>query len=509
MIRLRASRYGATVALCATVLACSSNSPPSVHPSTPKPSRAVRQLQTDLTTVFNAPVMARGVWGVDIRSVDSGEVLFQQNADRLMMPASNMKILTLAAAAQTLGWDYRFTTTLETTAAVENGIVRGDVIVRGNGDPTINVREKRSTVVFDQWAQALRDAGITTIEGRIVGDDQAFDEEGVGPGWSWDYLDAGYAAPIGALQYNENTADLTIAPGAAAGDPAVVAVAEGTGLSVSNRTTTIQATEDGPRASVNVHRRIDRPEIEVTGTVAIGASPSRRTIAVLNPTLYFARAVKEALVSRGIEVRGEAVDGDDIAGELIAAASAERRVLARTESPALRDIATVLMKVSQNQYAETLLKAIATKNGAVGSTDSGRAVAIETFSSWNIPRDGYVMSDGSGLSRYNYVAPSTVTAVLRRMHGDPAHRDAFLATLPIAGKDGTVSTRMRKTRAAENAIVKTGSIANVRSLSGFVKTRDGETLVFSIIANDFVISAAMVTWIADLGVEILSNFTRR
>jgi len=165
--------------------------------------------------------------------------------------------------------------------------------------------------------------------------------------------------------------------------------------------------------------------------------------------------------------------------------------------------------VSQNQYAETLLKAIATKDGAVGTTDSGRAVAIETFSSWNIPRDAYVMSDGSGLSRYNYVAPTTVTAVLRRMYDDPAHREAFLATLPIAAKDGTISTRMRKTRAAENAVAKTGSIANVRSLSGFVKSRDGETLVFSIIANDFVIPAATVTWIADLAVETLSNFTRR
>jgi D-alanyl-D-alanine carboxypeptidase/D-alanyl-D-alanine-endopeptidase (penicillin-binding protein 4) len=203
------------------------------------------------------------------------------------------------------------------------------------------------------------------------------------------------------------------------------------------------------------------------------------------------------------------VDADDIAAELIAGASAERRVLVKTDSPPLRDIATVLMKVSQNQYAETLLKAIGAKDGAIGTTDAGRAVAIQTFTAWNLPRDGYVMSDGSGLSRYNYIAPSMVTAVLRRMYDDSVHRDAFLATLPIAGKDGTISTRMRKTRAAGNAVAKTGSIANVRSLSGFVKSRDGEMLVFSIIANDFVIPAATVTYIADLAVEILSNFTRR
>ena len=128
------------------------------------------------------------------------------------------------------------------------------------------------------------------------------------------------------------------------------------------------------------------------------------------------------------------------------------------------------------------------------------------------PRRGPFRSDrtdGSGLSRYNYVTASTLTAILEHMYKDPRHHDAFVATLPIAGKDGTIATRLRRTRAEGNAVAKTGSISNARSLSGFVKTRDGETLVFSILANDFVISAATITWMADLGVEILSNFTRR
>jgi D-alanyl-D-alanine carboxypeptidase/D-alanyl-D-alanine-endopeptidase (penicillin-binding protein 4) len=459
--------------------------------------------------VFNAPAMARGAWGVDIRSVESGEMLFQQNADRLMMPASNMKILTVAAAAQALGWDYRFTTTLETSAPIENGVVRGDVFVRSNGDPTINTREKRAATALDQWANALRGAGVIAIDGRVIGDDQAFDDDGVGPGWSWDYLDAGYAAPSGALQFNENTAEITIAAGAVAGDPAIVTITPGSGLSIVNRAVTINSPDNVRRPSPDIRRRIDRAEIEISGTVTIGTAPFRRSIAVLNPTLYLAQAVRDGLTSRGIEVRGAAVDADDIAGELVAAASAERRVLAKTESPALRDIATVVMKVSQNLYAETLLKAIAAKNGGLGTTDAGRAAALRTFTDWNIPRDSYVMSDGSGLSRYNYIAPSTVTTVLQRMYADPVHREPFLATLPIAAKDGTISTRLRKTRAAGNAVAKTGSIANVRSLSGFVKSRDGEMLVFSIIANDFVAPAATVTYLADLAVETLSNFTRR
>ena len=451
--------------------------------------------------------MARSVWGVDIRSANTGELLYSHNGDRLMMPASNMKILTLATTAQKLGWDYRFTTRLETTAPVEAGVLRGDLIVRGEGDPSINTRSNRASAVFDEWAQALTAAGITSIEGRIIGDDQAFDDDGIGPGWSWDYLDAGYASPIGALQFNENVAGLTISPGGTAGEPAMVQLSPGTGLIVTNRATTVPA--DSARPRINVHRRIDRPELEITGSVALGAKPLERTVAVVNPTIFFAQGLKDALVTRGISVSGDATDIDDLAAELAMHAGAARRTLVESQSPPLREIAAVLMKVSQNQYAETFLKALGARTSGLGTTDDGRAAAVETLTAWGIPRDGYVMSDGSGLSRYNYIAPSTLTTVLRRMFNDPVHHDAFLATLPIAGADGTISSRMRKTRAAVNAQAKTGSIANVRSLSGFVKTQDGETLVFSIIANDFVIPSATVDWMADLAVETLANYTRR
>ncbi|HXG54945.1 MAG TPA: D-alanyl-D-alanine carboxypeptidase/D-alanyl-D-alanine-endopeptidase [Vicinamibacterales bacterium] len=498
-----------TLVLAAGMAGCATQSPPRtiadphLYQTSAAPT-SVLQLQKDLSTIFNAPVMRRGIWGVDVRSVDTGAAFFMLNPDRLMMPASNMKVLTLAAAAQSLGWDHRFTTVLETTAPVEGGVLRGDLIVRGTGDPTINTRANRSAAVFDEWAQALRAAGVTAVEGRIVGHDQAFDDEGIGPGWAWDYLDAGYAAPIGALQFNENVAELSVSPGASVGEAVLVRLAPGTGLTLINRATTAPLAAEGAR--VAVHRRIDRQELEISGRMAIDAKPLSRTVAVLNPTVFFAQGVKDALTARGIAVSGMAVDGDDV-GDV--AVQAEPKTLVTTRSAPLREIATVLMKVSQNQYAETLLKAIGAKAGVPGTTDSGRATAIETFTAWNIPRDGYVMSDGSGLSRYNYIAPTTMTAVLRRMHADPAHRDAFLATLPIAAKDGTISTRMRRSRAADNARAKTGSISNVRALSGFVTTRDGETLVFAIMANDFVIPSAVVDWIADLAVETLANFTRR
>jgi D-alanyl-D-alanine carboxypeptidase/D-alanyl-D-alanine-endopeptidase (penicillin-binding protein 4) len=120
-----------------------------------------------------------------------------------------------------------------------------------------------------------------------------------------------------------------------------------------------------------------------------------------------------------------------------------------------------------------------------------------------------VQLDGSGLSRYDYVTAETIVTILKRLYDDPRHRDAFMATLPIAGRDGTIASRLKRTRAEGNAVAKTGSISNVRSLSGYLRTRDGEMVAFSILANDFVIPSATVTWICDLAVETLANFTRR
>jgi D-alanyl-D-alanine carboxypeptidase/D-alanyl-D-alanine-endopeptidase (penicillin-binding protein 4) len=452
--------------------------------------------------------MAHAQWAVDVRSLDTRESLFQLNAGKLMMPASNMKIVTLAAAAETLGWDARFTTQLETSGTIARGVLDGDLIVRGGGDPTLNAREGRAASVFDEWAAALKAAGIEEISGRVIGDDQAFDDEGIGGGWAWDYLQYGYAAPVGALQYNEDIAELSVTPGAAQGDPAIVRIAAGSGLTLRNRAVTGAA---GSREDVDYRRHLDRPILEVSGSIPLGSAPLTRGVAVINPTLFFAQSLKDALIARGIRVRGEAADFDDVAGSIAAsdgAAGADRRTIAATPSPPLREIATVLMKASQNLYAESLLKAAGAARGGLGTTAAGRAVVRSAFAAWGIPDDSVVLADGSGLSRYNYVTAAALTAVLERMYTDPKHRDAFVASLPIAGKDGTVASRMRRTRAEGNAAAKTGSIANVRALSGYVRTRDGETLVFSILANDFVVPAATVNWIADLAVEILANFTR-
>jgi D-alanyl-D-alanine carboxypeptidase/D-alanyl-D-alanine-endopeptidase (penicillin-binding protein 4) len=455
------------------------------------------------------------VWGVDIRSLDSGERLFDLNANRLMMPASNMKILTVATAAASLGWDYRFTTTLDIRGTVSDGVLHGDLIVKSNGDPTINTREHRAEAVMNEWAQALRTAGIQSIDGRVIGNDQAFDDEGVGAGWAWDYLQYGYAAPVGALEFNENVAALSIAPATEATDRPIVMLQPGSGLELLNRAMTGAA---GSPDTIDYRRHVERPILEVTGSIPLGAQPEARTVAVVNPTLFYAESVKAELNARGIAVSGPAVDFDEVAFEFAATAASPDRdkaneppawTLATTQSPTLRDVATVLMKVSQNLYAETLLKASGTAANGLGTTEGGKLAVRKTLSDWGIPQDSYVMYDGSGLSRYNYVTATTLVEILQHIYGDLRQREPFLATLPVAGKDGTMDTRLRGTRAEGNALAKTGSIANVRALSGFVRTRDGEMIVFSILANGFNIPPATIARMADLAVESLANFTRK
>ncbi len=495
----RVTRVGRLGVLCLALgsASCASHQPPSINP------QAERELAADLSRVFDAPITSQAIWGVEVKSLDTGRILFQHNPRTLVMPASNMKIVTLAVAAETLGWDYCFTTTLETAAPIQNGTLMGDLIVRGTGDPTINTRNARATAVFDEWAGALKAAGIVRIDGGIVGDDNAFDDEGLGQGWSWDYLQYGYAAPVGALEMNENVARLTVGPGANEGDPALVELEPGAGLLVMNRAWT------GALKSANTidfQRRVDQPLLTVTGSIAADAQPGTRDVAVVNPTIFFAQSLKDALVARGIDVTGAVHDADDRVDLPPADA---RRALASTQSPPLREIATVLMKASQNLYAETLLKAVGAARGGLGTTEGGRIATRALLTSWGIPESSYVQADGSGLSRYDFVTADLLVSILERLHADPRHTEAFAATLPVAGRDGTIASRMKRTRAEGNALAKTGTISNVRSLSGYVRTRDGETLAFSILANAFTVPSATVNWMADLAVETLANFTRK
>lgn len=537
-------------------------------------SPAVAQLRAEAAAALADPSV-NALWGVEIQSLDTGELLYAQNAHALMMPASNMKIVTMSVAAARLGWDYRFPTTLEATGPIANGTLAGDLVITGSGDPTISDRGGSPTRVFESWADQLRAAGITRITGRIIGDDNRFDDRPLGEGWAWDDMTFGYSAPGGALQFNENIVRVIITPAAEAGQPAVIRLEpEGSGLVLRTAVTTGTPASE---ADVNVSRERNSTALYVSGIVPVGGKELTQSAAVDNPTIFFVNALRATLIRKGIEVTGPAVDIDDIADAGAQSGKAReqttaRRVLLTHQSPPLAEIGTTFMKVSQNLFGETLMTVIgerainaaaaaglgtaagagaatapaasapvasapaaATSSAAVSTTastaaasttatasandgawpvqhhhvEAARKVYEQMLGSWGIPRSEFVLVDGSGLSRYNFVTPHMLVRILRRMARDAALGPTFEATLPIGGKDGTLGPRMRGTKSENNVRAKTGSLANVRALSGYVRTADGERLVFSILANNFNAPTAAVDAITDQLLERLANFTRK
>jgi D-alanyl-D-alanine carboxypeptidase/D-alanyl-D-alanine-endopeptidase (penicillin-binding protein 4) len=462
----------------------------------------IEALRADLSRIFGNPAFGRMQWAVAVQSLASGETVYSENASKLMMPASNMKILTLAAAAERLGWDYTYETTLLTAAPVVGGVLKGDLIVVGTGDPTIGGRGGSATRVFEDWADRLRAAGLTGITGRIVADARAFDPETLGAGWSWDYLGAGYAAGVSALQFNESVADVVIKPGMSEGQPAVIEVRPiESGLIADSRVTT----SAGGEPDVEVSRLPGSNRLVVRGTVPVAAKDVVRPATVDRPALYFARILREVLVARGIRVGGAAGEYEDV---YPVPPTEPTRVLLAHQSAPLSEFARVLMRVSQNQYAETLLRTLGARSGT-GTADAGRTVVREVLDGWEIPRDAYLQVDGSGLSRYNYVCAETLVTVLRQMYSNPRHKELFVATLPIGGQDGSISRRFVGTAAAGNVRAKTGSIANVRALSGYVTSADGEPLVFSIIANNFTAPQSAIDAATDEAIVRLATFVRK
>ncbi len=494
--------------LLLTAFGCTHNPRAVSQPAAPLVD-PVERLRSELDRLFLAPAYDHALWAVKVQSMETGQVLYELNSTKLVMPASNMKIVTMAAAANRLGWDHRYETTLIAEGAIDAGVLRGDLVVRGTGDPSIGA-EREATAVFAEWADQLDAAGITAIEGRIIGDDNAFDDEGFGAAWSWDDIPYGYAAQSGALQYHQGFVELTVSPGEAVGNPATVTIApEGSLLELHNSVVT---TETGEPRAVRMARLPTRSLLEVQGTIPVTAEPYVRTAAVVNPTLFFVRALRAALIRGGIDVRGEAVDIDDIEPPEPPDGSDDprhlERVIVRHLSAPLTEIGRVLMKDSQNLYAETFLKTLGARRNGLGTADAGRDEARDVLASWGIADTEYVMFDGSGLSRNNYVTAEMLVTILRAIHHGPWYQE-FLDTLPVGGVDGTLENRMRATRAEGRVRAKTGSISNTRALSGYVPTLDDEVPAFSIIANHFRLPARAVLEQIDLAAERLAQFARK
>jgi D-alanyl-D-alanine carboxypeptidase/D-alanyl-D-alanine-endopeptidase (penicillin-binding protein 4) len=475
-------------------------------------------LQHDIDVVIGVPALERAFWGVLVKPVDREEALYALNPGKLMMPASTMKVVTLAAAAERLGWDYTFSTRLFAAGPIDNGALHGDLIVVGSGDPSIDDWDGKATLLFADWAARLKAAGVSRIDGRVVGDDNAFDDDGLGQGWAWDDIAASFAASVSALQFNEGSVQLRLAPGPSVGASASVTLTpDYSGLTLMNLVTT------GPAGSTPAIARRRFPgtsRLELRGTIPVRARPFFETASVDNPTLYFVTALRRSLTANGIDVQGPAVDIDD----LVAPPSRVGAPLVTHLSPPLSMLATTMMKLSQNLYAETLLRSVGIEGtgrdtvtgrantadaaGKPGSVEAGRNAVRSVLQSWNIDSTTVVQADGSGLSRYNFITPDAMVAILTHLNRDERLRGAFLATLPVAGRSGTLENRMKGTAAEGNARVKTGSLTGVRAMAGYVRSGDGETLAFAIFANNYENSSSVVNAACDAIIVRLAAFRR-
>jgi D-alanyl-D-alanine carboxypeptidase/D-alanyl-D-alanine-endopeptidase (penicillin-binding protein 4) len=445
------------------------------------------------------PGVSRAAWGIAVQSLDRRERLFTLNGGTLLVPASVAKLVSVATAADAVGWDYRYTTTLRATGPIADGVLRGDLLVVGSGDPSIDGRAGDDLAA---WVEALKAAGIRRIEGRVIGDDDLVDEPRPQLAWAWDDLGYTTGALFGALNLAENRSTVTIAPGPSSGMPAVVTVDQRLAFRVvTNRVAT------GPAGSPQLLWPEQRPgdlSLTVAGSIPAAAPPASLGVAVGNPTLWFASALKIRLVRDGIEVSGDAVDIDDV---VPTPARDTATVIHTHRSRTLAEIAQPLLKDSINLYAEALMRLNAAP-GALPTNDAALEGLRKRLDAWGISNASYQLVDGSGLSRRDAISADAVLSLLERM-ADPTGKSPFVTGLPIAGVDGSLSTRMKATAAENNVRAKTGTMSNIRTLAGYVTTRDGERLAFVILINNFEGTSANANDALDAIAVRLASFSRK
>jgi D-alanyl-D-alanine carboxypeptidase/D-alanyl-D-alanine-endopeptidase (penicillin-binding protein 4) len=463
-------------------IACSSVRVEPPAPAAAEPRAAFRAY---VDSVVGTPEFRSALWGVLIVDPVRGETLYTLNADKLFVPASNQKLITGAVALARLGADHRWSTTLLARGPIRNGVLLGDLVVRGEGDPSISSHMRGDAMApLRELADSLRARGITRIRGRVTAAPSPFTDSPLGAGWEWDDLDEPYGAGVDALYFNEGFTEILVRAGARAGD----AVRAGTRPAASHppllvRATTVARPQPGAdsarRARLTVGYDSSRTALLVAGTIAAGDTAVLE-LALRDHPGAFVAALREALRSRGIAVEEARTDTSAALDSLVA-----------MRSPPLRDVLPAFEKPSQNQIGELLFKSVALEVTGVGRADSAQKVVSAQLVAWGAEPDGFAVRDGSGLSRHNFVSPRTLVKVLDAMRRRPDFR-VFYDALPVAGVDGTLDTRLRGTPAAGNVRAKTGYVDKARSLSGYVTAGDGRVLIFSLLCNNYSVPTRMV-----------------
>jgi D-alanyl-D-alanine carboxypeptidase/D-alanyl-D-alanine-endopeptidase (penicillin-binding protein 4) len=457
---------------------------------------------------------SKAFWGILIADRDTGEILYELNADKFFTPASNAKIFTSALVLSTLPRDFRFHTTLETAGQLgADGRLVGDLILVGHGDPDFSNRKfpyagkiEREGAADAPLVEMVNQAvarGLREVDGGIVADDSYFPYDPYPAGWSVGDLFFTFGAPISALAFNDNSFSIEVSPGVREGEAAgaiVEPVAASGGLAHEIGT--------GPstgKPDFSVVRQPGPNFILLRGSIPAGHAPIKLDFAMTDPGETAADTLKQVLEAHGIKVIGgvrvkhaepprpfdsasvpaggiglfpEPVTANNNAAQIVSVL-----VLADHVSPPLLESVGVTNKVSQNLHAELFLRTAAREKTGIGSTDAGIWMEQNFLKAVGIEDGEVVLSDGSGLSRDDLVTPRAVIQLLRYTSQQPWGAD-YIATFPIAGVDGTLENRMKDTAASSRVLAKTGSLEHVRAMSGYATTVHGEHLVFTIFGNN-------------------------
>lgn len=450
----------------------------------------IEELQGRIDAFVGQEKFTGALWSIEVASLDTGRTLYQHHARRRMRPASNSKLYAGALALDTLGGAYRIRTPLLGTGPVDSaGVLAGDLVIAGRGAPDWNPRDAKKDfwTAFEPFVAELKRAGVKHIRGDIVADATWLRGPPHGASWTVDDMADYYGAEISAVTLEENYVDLHVTPGAKPGDPVKVDVLQPlSGLEFRNELTTVSAADHqklGERRGVRVLRLPGETMVRLQGAVAAGGKVIQGEATAPRPAQWFAVALREALLKAGITVDGKARSLRW--PEAPALATVE---IGAIVSAPLRDLVRGFMVPSQNLETDLIFAHTGEMRRPPGTPEWVRSdeLAVDLLDAFTqklgIPRDEVIFDEGSGLSRNNLTTAAATVALLKHM---ATHREteAFLASLPVAGVDGTLAKRMKGTAAEKNVRAKTGGLRWAATLSGHVTTAAGERLVFSLMLN--------------------------
>jgi D-alanyl-D-alanine carboxypeptidase/D-alanyl-D-alanine-endopeptidase (penicillin-binding protein 4) len=453
-----------------------------------KTEAAANRFSARADVLLAAPPASKGEWGLLIADARTGDALYELNADKYFLPASNMKLFTTALALAKLGPDYRFHTTLETRGTLApEGILSGDLFLVGRGDPNLSNRkfpydlkeefDGPPEMVLAQLADALVAKGVKEITGDIVGDDSYFPREPYADGWEIGDIVWEYGAAISAISVDDNTVALTLTPGEQAGDPVQTTVTPATpDFTIENDVITSAAEV---KSDLTLKREPGSRLVVLRGTMPARSAPRKLVLALHEPAEHAAALLTSVLNDRGVKITGipRALHIPEMR------AAPPRAVLAEHVSVPLSDAVKLVNKISQNLHTEMLLRATARKTAVWTTPDELMKFPADFYAAAGIAPGDVIQSDGSGLSRHDLVTPRAIVTLLKYAQQQPWFAP-YYASLPVAGADGTLEPLMKNTVAAGRIHAKTGSIEHVRTRSGFAETPGGRTLIFSFLSNN-------------------------